>query len=73
LTLAEQLLEANEIKALVLQAMKDSAANGAMLAYTTSGTKVVYEGATKTHTLLKELNNEITTIKATQSQLGLIL
>ena len=59
MTLEEQLAEKNTIKTALLTAMTDSVGSGSLLAYTTNGTKVIYEGATKTYKLLQELDGEI--------------
>lgn len=72
MTLAEQLTEAKEIKALVLQGMKDNAGAGSLLGYTSNSTKVTYEGATTTKALLNQLNSEIVTIEASISHLSSI-
>ena len=64
MTLAEQLVEKQEIKNLILQGVKDNIGAGSLLGYTTNSTKVTYEGATKSNTLLNQLNAEITTIEA---------
>jgi len=72
MTLAEQLIEAKEVKALVLQGMKDNASSGSLLGYTTNSTKVTYEGATKTKKLLNQLNAEIVTINANITYIGVI-
>lgn len=70
--LEEQLLEAKDIKAIVLQGMKDSASAGSLLGYTTNNTKVTYEGTTATKKLLNQLNNEIVTIEANIAHLKAI-
>jgi len=72
MTLSEQLVEANEIKALIKTAHTDNIKSGALLGYTTNNTKVTYEGATATYNLLKRVNAEIVTIEANIAQLGAI-
>jgi len=72
MTLSEQLAEKKQIKALLLQAMTDNVNAGSLLGYTTNSTKVTYEGATKTNTLLNQLNAEITTIEANTAHLDAI-
>lgn len=64
MALADRLIEAQDIKALLLTATKESLASGALLGYTTNGTKIVYESAVKTAELLRKLNDEIATIEA---------
>jgi hypothetical protein len=64
MTLEEQLTEKEEIKALILNGVKNDISSGSLLGYTTNSTKVVYEGSTKTYNLLNRLNAEIATIKA---------
>lgn len=59
MTLDEQLIETKEIKALLLQGLKNNISSGSLLGYTTNGTKVAYEGATKTSQLLREYNSDI--------------
>jgi len=62
MTLEEQLVEKNTIKTALLVAITNNVNSGSLLAYTTNGTKVVYEGATATYKLLKELDGEIAQI-----------
>jgi ABC-type uncharacterized transport system substrate-binding protein len=62
MTLEEQLAEKNTIKTALLAAMTDNVDSGSLLAYTTNGTKVVYEGATATYKLIRELDGEIAQI-----------
>ena len=69
MTLEEQLAEKQSIKDLILQGMEDNASAGSLLGYSANSTKVTYEGATKTYTLLNQLNAEITTIEANIAQL----
>lgn len=64
MTLQEQLKEYQEIKDLILQGLKDNLKTGSLLGYTTNGTKVTYEGVTKTNELLREYNSLISTANA---------
>ncbi len=70
MTLAEQLVEKQTIKTLMLQGMEDNASSGSLLGYTTNSTKVVYEGASKTYKLLNQINGEIATIESNIQQLA---
>lgn len=70
--LEEHLIEAKDIKTLVLQGMKDNASAGSLLGYTANNTKVTYEGATVTKKLLNQLNHEIATIEANITHLKAI-
>ena len=70
MTLSEQLIEKNGIKTLLLTGVKDDISAGSLLGYTTNGTKVTYEGSTKTYTLLNQLNAEIVTIEANVQRNG---
>lgn len=72
MTLAEQLLEEQEIKTILLQAVKNNASVGAVLSHTTNNTKLVYEGATKTMQLLRESNARIATLQANIAQLKMV-
>lgn len=72
MTLAEQLLEEQEIKTILLQAVKNNARVGSVLSHTTNNTKLVYEGATKTMQLLRESNTRIATLEANIAQLKMV-
>ena len=72
MTLADQLVEKKQIKAFVLKALTDNVNAGALLGYTTNSTKVTYEGATKTNSLVNQLNSEIVAIEANIAMLGVI-
>jgi hypothetical protein len=72
MTLAEQLLEEQEIKTILLQAVKNNASVGAVLSHTTNNTKLVYEGATATMKLLRETNARIATLEANIAQLKMV-
>lgn len=72
MTLAEQLLEEQEIKTILLQAVKNNASVGSVLSHTTSNTKLIYEGATKTMQLLRESNARIATLEANIAQLKMV-
>lgn len=64
MTLEEQLTEAEDIKELVVTGLKNNVSSGSLLGYTTNGTKVVYEGATATYKLKRELEKEISHIQS---------
>lgn len=70
MTLAEQLLEEQEIKTILLKAVKDNAGVGSVLSHTTNNTKLIYEGVTKTMKLLRETNDRIATLEANIAQLN---
>jgi hypothetical protein len=72
MTLAEQLLEEQEIKTILLQAVKNNASVGSVLSHTTNNTKLIYEGATKTMQLLRESNARIATLEANIAQLKMV-
>lgn len=72
MTLTEQKTEYTEIKALLLTALKDNLSSGALVGYTTNGTKIVYEGATKTNLLIREYNQLIAHIEHQIVQLNFI-
>lgn len=73
MTLAEQLLEEQEIKTILLQAVKNNASVGSVLSHTTNNTKLIYEGATKTMQLLRESNARIATLEANIAQLKMVI
>ena len=64
MSLKEDLVEANEIRALIKTAMKDNINAGMLLGYTTNSTKVTYEGATRSRILLRAYDSDIATIEA---------
>jgi len=72
MTLAEQLTEQEELKAIIKQGLINNASTGSVLAYTTNNTKVTYEGATESYKLLSVINQKIQTIKSNQSHLARI-
>ena len=59
MTLAEQLAEDIEIKGYILTGLKENIQAGSLLGYTANGTKVTYEGATKSSELIKTYNYNI--------------
>lgn len=64
MTLDEQLAEYNEIKNLLKTALTGNLSTGALIGYTTNGTKLVYESVVKTNELLREYNSLISTAEA---------
>ena len=64
MTLAEQLTEAEEIRALIKIGLTNNISAGSLLGYTTNSTKVIYEGATKSHKLLQEYSYEIAQLQS---------
>lgn len=64
MTLAEQLTEYKELKGFILTGLKENIQAGGLLGYTSNGTKVTYEGQTKSNELLKEYNYEISQLQS---------
>jgi hypothetical protein len=64
MTLEEQLTEYKELKELLKAGLSNNISAGSLLGYTANGTKVTYEGATRSHNLLKEYNYEIAQLQS---------
>lgn len=68
MTLPEQLAEEKSLKTLLLTGLNNSVASQSLLGYTTNGTKVVYEGSTKTFNLLQQIRHRIAIIESSLTQ-----
>ena len=64
MTLEEQLTEYKELKSFALTGLKENIQTGGMLGYTSNGTKVTYEGQSKSNKLLREYNYEIAQLQS---------
>lgn len=72
MTLLEQLTEYEEIKTLLKSALKDNLSSGSIVGYTTNGTKITYENASKTNTLIREYNQLISHTEMQIKQLNML-
>lgn len=72
MTLSEQLTEYKDIKTLLLSALKDNLSSGSIVGYTTNNTKITYENASKTNTLIREYNQLISNIEMQITQLNIL-